>query len=93
VPTTNADKGLERNPLKITRAWHKISQNTIRYSALMKKSHSNVSNVRSACFILRRLYYPLNIDSIKLIYLTHFHSRVNYGIMFGVLLLIYTSFF
>jgi len=38
-----ANKGVERNPLKIARALHKISRIIITYSALVEKSHSNVS--------------------------------------------------
>ena len=36
----------------------------------------------SACFLLRRLYYILNIYSLKLVYFAHFHSVVKYGIIF-----------
>jgi hypothetical protein len=36
----------------------------------------------SACFLMRQLYYILNIDSLKLIYFAHFHSLVKYGKIF-----------
>ena len=36
----------------------------------------------STCFLMRRLYYILNTDSLKLVYFAHFHSIVKYGIIF-----------
>jgi len=30
----------------------------------------------SACFLMGRMYYILNIDSLKLVYFAHFHSTV-----------------
>jgi hypothetical protein len=36
----------------------------------------------SACFLIRRLYYTLNSDSLKLVYFAHFYSIVIYGIIF-----------
>ena len=46
---------------------------------LSSKNHIQmfVSNVEFKC-----LYYTLHIDSLKLLYFAHFHSRVNNSIFF-----------
>jgi hypothetical protein len=36
----------------------------------------------SACFVMRRLYYILNTDSLKLVYCAHFHTVIKYGKIF-----------
>ena len=36
----------------------------------------------SACFLIRRLYYILNNDSLKLVYFARFYSIVKYGLIF-----------
>jgi len=41
-----------------------------------------LTKLRSACFLMRRLYYILYTDSLKIVYFTHFLSIVKYGIIF-----------
>jgi len=36
----------------------------------------------SACFVMRRLYYILNTDSLKLVYFAHFHTVIKHGKIF-----------
>jgi hypothetical protein len=36
----------------------------------------------STCFVMRRLYYILNIDSLKHVCFAHFHTVVKYGKIF-----------
>jgi len=36
----------------------------------------------SACFLMGRMYYVLNIDSLKLVCFAHFHSAVKDGVIF-----------
>jgi hypothetical protein len=48
------------------------------------KSHVSIlsKKLSTVCFIMRRLYHVLTIDSLKLIYFAHFQSIVKYGIIF-----------
>jgi hypothetical protein len=46
-----------------------------RISSLLKK-------LSSVCFVMRRLYHALTIDSLKFIYFAHFQSVIKYGIIF-----------
>ena len=53
-------------------------------SQLIWKMHVNyLLNKQSVvCFILRRLFHILNIKTLKVVYFTHFHSLIKYGIIF-----------
>ena len=41
-----------------------------------------LGKLSSACFLMRRLYYILNIGSLKIVYFAQFHWKVKYGIIF-----------
>ena len=34
------------------------------------------------CFIMRRLVHTLDIETLKVVYVAHFHSLIKYGIIF-----------
>jgi hypothetical protein len=53
-------------------------------SQLSWKPHINyiLHKLSSVCFIMRRLSPVLNIQSLRTVYFAHFHSLVNYGIIF-----------
>jgi hypothetical protein len=36
----------------------------------------------AACFAVRKLFYMLNIDVLKMVYFAYFHSIMKYGIIF-----------
>jgi hypothetical protein len=54
-------------------------------SQLSWKPHINylLHKLSSVYFIMRRLSPILNIQTLRTVYFAHFHSLVNYGIIFG----------
>jgi len=53
-------------------------------SQLTWKMHINYLLIKLSvvCFILRRLIHILNIETLKVVYFTHFPSLIKYGIIF-----------
>jgi hypothetical protein len=53
-------------------------------SQLSWKPHINylLHKLSSVCFIMRKLSPILNIQTLRMVYFAHFHSLVNYGIIF-----------
>ena len=79
------------SPLHITFAEHlPIATNAIKCLGLQLGSqlswnpHVNylLYKLSSVCSIVRRLSHVLDIHTMKTIYFVHFHSLVNYGILF-----------
>jgi hypothetical protein len=52
-------------------------------SHLSWKSHTNVllKKLSSVCYVMRKISYILNIDTLRIIYFAHFQSLINYGII------------
>jgi len=48
------------------------------------KPHVNylLHGLSSVCYIMSRLSHVLNVQTLRTVYFTHFHSLVNYGITF-----------
>jgi hypothetical protein len=48
------------------------------------KGHINVllHKLSTACFLMRKLYYILNINGLKTVYYAYYHSLVKYGIIY-----------
>jgi hypothetical protein len=53
-------------------------------SHLMWKTHTNslLNKLSTVCFIMRRLSYMLNSDTMTILYYAHFHTLIKYGIIF-----------
>jgi hypothetical protein len=45
-----------------------------------------IKKISIACFVLRNIKYTLPLSTQKLIYFSHIHSIISYGIIFGCFL-------
>jgi hypothetical protein len=75
-------------PLHLIRADQTLSvTDTIKFlglhldSHISWKSHTNVlvKKLSSVCYVMRKLFYILNIDTLRIVYFAHFQSLINYG--------------
>jgi hypothetical protein len=91
IPTYLPTHLLTYSPLHITCSEHStVETNAIKIldvqldSQLSWKSHVNylLHKLSSVCYIMRRLFHVLNIQTLRTIYSVHFHSLVYYGVIF-----------
>ena len=80
------------NALNLTYAYHLLMEvETIKFLGLQLDNQITwkkcfqllLRKLSSACFLMRRLYYTLNTDSLKIVYFAQFHWIVKYGIFWG----------